>query len=106
RADRIAPYVEVARDAVLPTELPLFSDAQYAQPGFPFRPFDPTAPLNGVWGWSFQKPRKVLVPAAAVYYGQEDPLLVETSSGVAAHSARAMALNNALCELIESDAFF
>ncbi|MBI4815945.1 MAG: TOMM precursor leader peptide-binding protein [Deltaproteobacteria bacterium] len=104
--DIVAPYSQLGSTAILPTELPLFSDAQYDRPGFPYVRFDPNQPMRWISGFSFRSGRNKLVPAAAVYYGEDDPLLTETSSGVAAHSARSAALVGALAELIERDSFF
>jgi ribosomal protein S12 methylthiotransferase accessory factor len=42
--DIVAPYQDVSGQALLPTDLPLFSEAQYRQPDFPFRRFCPEEP--------------------------------------------------------------
>lgn len=101
----VAPYEAVADRALRPTDLPLFSPAQYAEPDFPFRPFDPAEPLGWVPGYDLSRDRPVLVPRTAARYGVDDRLLGETSSGVAAHSARGAALLNGALELVERDAF-
>jgi ribosomal protein S12 methylthiotransferase accessory factor len=104
-ADITASYAAVAADALLPTTLPLFSPAQYQAPNFPFQPFDPQRPLNWTRGRNFTQGKPILVPTAAAWYGKDDELLAETSSGVAAHSSRGLALLNGALELIERDAF-
>jgi ribosomal protein S12 methylthiotransferase accessory factor len=101
----VAPYECVADEAILPTELPLYSDAQYAIDGFPYRPFRRDESLRWTWGFSVLQKRSILVPSAAAYFGEDDTLLDETSSGIAAHTSRARALENAVLELIERDAF-
>jgi ribosomal protein S12 methylthiotransferase accessory factor len=100
-----APYSSVAAQAILPTELPLYSRAQYCAPGFPFQPFDPERMIEWSWGYNLTQGKPVLVPTTAVWYGRTDDLLDETSSGVAAHSSRGRALLNGALELIERDAF-
>lgn len=100
-----ASYESLAGDALLPSDLPLFSAAQYATDGFPFQPFSPEQPLRWCWGYNLTRARRVLVPVSAAYYGYDDALLGECSSGVAAHSSRGHALLNGLYELVERDAF-
>src|SRR5262249_53577196 len=85
--------------------LPLFSDSQYRRPGFRFRPFDASHPLRWVRGFSLTHGAPRLVPVAAAHYGEADELVEETSSGMAAHTARRPALLSALCALVERDAF-
>jgi ribosomal protein S12 methylthiotransferase accessory factor len=101
----VASYDSLATVALDPTTLPLFSAAQYLHPGCAYRPFDPAAQSSWVWGFSFTHQRPRLVPSAAVYYADDSDLLDETSSGVAAHSVRALALINGAFELVERDAF-
>lgn len=101
----IGPYSALAPKAILPTELPLFSDAQYRQEGFPYQPFDPDMTLHWNYGYNLTSDRQVLVPTSAAWYGYHDNLLGECSSGVAAHSSRGHALLNAVLELVERDAF-
>jgi ribosomal protein S12 methylthiotransferase accessory factor len=105
RIDVLAPYRDLADSALLPTSLPLFSDAQYKIPGFAFQPFDPDREYAWAWAYNFTRERPVLVPCSAVWYGHHDSLLVECSSGVAAHSSRGRALLGGILELIERDAF-
>jgi ribosomal protein S12 methylthiotransferase accessory factor len=91
--------------ALLPTDLPLFSAHEYAQPGFPFEPFDPQRRIRWNWGYNITERRAVLVPTSAAWYGYDDSLLGECSSGIAAHTSRACALANGVLELVERDAF-
>ena len=98
-------YASIASDAILPTELPLFSGTEYARPGFPFQRFDPERIVRWNWGYNLTEKRPVLVPTSAVWYGYDDSLLGESSNGVAAHSSRGHALLNGVLELVERDAF-
>lgn len=100
-----ASYASVISDALLPTELPLFSDAQYVRPGFPFQPFDPERIVRWNWGYNLTQKRRVLIPTSAAWYGYNDSLLGDSSNGVAAHSNRSHALLNGVLELVERDAF-
>jgi ribosomal protein S12 methylthiotransferase accessory factor len=104
-AARFACFGEFRGAALCPTELPLFSNTQYAKPGFPFRPFSPAASYWWVAGWNVTCDQRVWIPLSAASYGYDDGLVAESSSGIAAHSCRASALVNACLELIERDAF-
>jgi ribosomal protein S12 methylthiotransferase accessory factor len=105
RVDVVAPFRDVAARALPPPSLPLFSNAQYDQPGFPFHPFDPQAPARWTEGWNDTRGVPVLVPTDAVWYGTDGSLLSETSSGVAAHSSPREAVVAGVLELVERDAF-
>jgi ribosomal protein S12 methylthiotransferase accessory factor len=105
RGEVSAPFDAVRADAVYPPDLPLFSDGQYARPGFRFSRFDPARPLRWLWGHGITAGRPRLVPSAAVHYSDDETLLEETSSGMAAHGARSRALLGAVLELVERDAF-
>jgi ribosomal protein S12 methylthiotransferase accessory factor len=100
-----AAFRNLADQALDPNALPLFSERQYARPGFRFRPFHPDEPLWWSRGVNLTQNQAVLVPSSAVYYGYDDHLLGECSSGVAAHTSRGHALLNAVLELVERDAF-
>ncbi len=105
-AEVSAPYSQVADVAMLPTSLPLFSEAQYAQPAFPFQKFNRDQPLSWVWGYSFTEDAPRLVPKSVATYGPTDDKLVsECSSGVAARSSLAEAALRGLFEMVERDAF-
>jgi bacteriocin biosynthesis cyclodehydratase domain-containing protein len=105
RSDVHASYASLAERATCPADLVLFSAAQYAQADFPFEPFDPESNVHWSTAYNVTQKRNTLVPATAAWYGRDDALLGETSSGVAAHSGRADALYNGALELIERDAF-
>ena len=106
RPDRTAPFRVVEHEAVCPTELPLYSPRQYAEAGFPYRPFDPDEPLEWSLGFDLVRGRPRLVPLCCVQYGAERGRLADNcSSGMAAHSSRSEALARATLELVERDAF-
>ena len=100
-----AALEELPGPALDPVALPLFSERQYARPGFRFRPFRSDEPLWWSRGFNLTQGHEQFVPSSAVYYGYDDHLLGECSSGVAAHSSRGHALLNAVLELVERDAF-
>ena len=62
--------------ALNPIKVGVHSKEQYAQPGFPFKPFNPDRSIDWVWGYSFLKERPILVPELLAYYslgcGQRD----------------------------------
>lgn len=101
----VTSYRRIAAEALLPTDLPLFSDDQYARPGFPFLRFHADRDLRWTWGFNVTRGRRVLVPASAAWYGYHDWLLADSSNGVAAHGSRRSALVNGVLELVERDAF-
>lgn len=101
-----AAYEALGERALLPSDLPLHSERQSRQPGFPYAVFRPDLPLTWVWGYSLSRATPVLVPeetASALL--QRPRLFAETSSGVAAHVSRPRALLSAALELVERDAF-
>ena len=62
--------------ALNPVKVGVHAKEQYAQPDFPFKPFDPDRSINWVWGYSFLQERPILVPELLAYYslgcGQRD----------------------------------
>jgi ribosomal protein S12 methylthiotransferase accessory factor len=98
-------YANVRANAIDPRELPLFSQAQYERPGFPFAPFAPEQIVRWSWGYNLTRNRRQLIPTSAAWYGYDDSLLGESSNGVAAHSSRGRALLNGILEVVERDAF-
>ncbi|MEO8025228.1 MAG: YcaO-like family protein [Bryobacteraceae bacterium] len=97
---------EAGDGAISPGRFVLFSDAQYAQPQFPYRRFDPTERIAWVRGHSLCERREVLIPAVFVYLNHfEDRLAPPDSSGLAAGPDLESAILGGLYELIERDAF-
>ena len=93
-----------------PAACVLYSDSQYAAPGFPFRPYDPREPIGWVQGRRLPGGDAVWLPAASVYLGyfgesSADRFCIATSNGLAAGPNPEFACLNGLCELIERDAF-
>lgn len=108
---RVATYRDLGDEAIDPSLFALFSQQQYAQPGFPFRPFGPRTSLGWVRGRSLVKDRPTYVPAAYVFVPyRHDPraeavIRAPISTGVASGPTLASATYRALVEVIERDAF-
>ncbi|MEM9553516.1 MAG: YcaO-like family protein [Acidobacteriota bacterium] len=102
----------VGESAVDPVSLALFSDAQYAQPGFPFVRFSRRLPVLWARGRGMLDGRSVWVPASLVWVTfaggrptRAEPKVHATPyAGVAAGPDRAWAETAALLELVERDA--
>lgn len=101
----------VAAQAICPLDLGLYPDERYAEPGFPYPPFDPDLPLPWVWGHSFARDEPVLVPEDYAYYRTHHtnpaarPLAYEVSNGCAIGGCLEEAALHGLIELAERDAF-
>lgn len=100
--------------ALAPHELVLFSERQYARPGFPFAAPEPGTAIDWVraaeLGDAGTPIGEAWLPAVAVFlHGNNvlpgDTLFMSNSSGLAAGPDAAAATRSALCELIERDAF-
>jgi thiazole/oxazole-forming peptide maturase SagD family component len=105
---RTAPIGDV-HDAVPPQDILAYTKAQYTRADFPFRPFD--AAVSYLWkqGTDVLTGETRSVLADFVYFGafldRPRPYTSATSSGAAAHTSKAKALEGAVLELIERDAF-
>ncbi len=96
--------------AVAPTEIAAYLPSQYAAPHFPYKPFDPHAEYQWKIGEDLLTGSQVAVLADFVYYaprqdGAAAPYTSCNTSGVAAYPTREGALERAVLELIERDAF-
>jgi ribosomal protein S12 methylthiotransferase accessory factor len=100
--------------AIAPTEFVRYHPAQYADPDFPYQPFDHKASYLWTRGVDLVERRKVHVLADLVYmrsglekHGHAPSALVTqmTSSGCAAGTSIDDAIYRGLLELIERDAF-
>ena len=103
-----AAFSALDRSAVDPERLNYFRPAAYGTPGFPLRRFSPDEVLPWCRGWSLSEGREALLPAEIVYFSYEGLANHHwhcTTSGVASHRSRELALVSALCELVERDAF-
>jgi ribosomal protein S12 methylthiotransferase accessory factor len=109
RALSHASFASLGADAFDPAKLVLYSDEQYARPGFRYRPYDPKAPTYWVGGSWLDSGEAVWVPAVATFMhfptGPAEQFVPVTSNGLAAGSTLGDAQRQALYELIERDAF-
>jgi ribosomal protein S12 methylthiotransferase accessory factor len=111
-ADRLVlTAAERLPGAVDPCRFALFSDAQYGEPRFPFRPFRPETLVSWVDGFALPGGEEVYLPAQLVYMpwrgwsDAEEPIGHATSSGLACGATLEEAVLTGLLELIERDAF-
>ena len=107
---RRACWNDIKTGAVAPSECVLYSARQYGQKGFPYPAWNPEVEIDWFSARELPENREVLAPAALIYlnYQSERPeelLCQPTSNGLAAGSNLAMAIRNALYELIERDGF-
>ena len=106
----VATAAELGEAAVAPERFGLFSARQYAQPGFPFRPFARDTPVPWVAGWSLPDRREAWLPAELVFLADTrtdggQRIGYATSSGLACAKTLDAALVRGLCEVLERDAF-
>jgi ribosomal protein S12 methylthiotransferase accessory factor len=85
----------------------VYSADQYAQPDFPFKPFDPDLPMDWVWGYSFMQDAPILIPEQLAYYstGQGDSFVMEGSNGCALGGSLEEAIFYGMMEVVERDSF-
>ena len=106
-----ASFAEVRDTAVDPRTLGLYPPEHYAQPSFPFQPFDADRACQWVWGYSLARRQPTLVPQAYAYYAAhrthpDDPMFAfEVSNGCALGSCLEEAILYGLLEVVERDAF-
>ncbi|EXG80501.1 YcaO-like family protein [Cryptosporangium arvum] len=95
-------------NALDPETFALYSDRQYATPGFPFVPFGRDTEAEWVEGRDLRDHSPVLVPATSVYLDYRPPgrrpLHALSYAGIAAGTDREHAERFALEELFERDA--
>lgn len=103
--------IEAGRRAVDPRSLMLYSEAQHADPGFPFVAFTPDLEVQWAPGVSLRDGSSVLVPASLVWVNyflppldDEPPTNFAVFAGIAAGVSHRAAVTSALEELIERDA--
>ena len=98
-------------NAVDPARFALFSDAQYAEPRFPFRPFRRETVVSWVEGFALPCGEAAFLPAQLVYMPwrrrarREARIGHATSSGLACGATLEEAVLTGLFELVERDAF-
>src|SRR5581483_8593241 len=104
----VATARELGSQAVDPTRFALFSDSQYATPGFPYVRFDRDMRISWVAGVSLPDRAPAWLPAQLVHlagHENEPRICRTTSSGLACHATEEEATLRALLELLERDAF-
>jgi ribosomal protein S12 methylthiotransferase accessory factor len=104
-----APYCEVMAEAFDPRWLCLYSERQYQNHEFPYRPFDVARPMLWTPGHWLDTEEPVLLPAAATYLSRalenEEALCRMTSNGLAASVSSRDAASRAALELYERGEF-
>jgi len=100
-------YRNLAKCAMNPAEVGLYSPEQYASEDFPFEPFDADASMAWVWGYSFKRERPILVPECLVYSHPSigGKLADEGSNGCALGGSLEEAILHGIFEVVERDAF-
>jgi ribosomal protein S12 methylthiotransferase accessory factor len=104
--------VQAGERAVEPASLALYSDEQYASPGFPFVRLSADLPVRWAEGRDLATGERILVPASLVWvtYFRAGPTTAEPftnyviHAGIAAGTTRADAERRAIEELFERDA--
>jgi ribosomal protein S12 methylthiotransferase accessory factor len=109
---RLATAAQLGARAVAPGRFTLFSAGQYAEPGFPFRPFTGSTPVLWVEGFAVPNGEPVLLPLQLVrlVWGGlaalgEEPIAYATSNGAACACTVDEAVLRGLLEVVERDAF-
>ncbi|WP_078427656.1 TOMM precursor leader peptide-binding protein [Alkalihalobacterium alkalinitrilicum] len=100
-------YRHLENKALNPTSVGVHEKDQYEKPHFPFKPFNPDAPMNWVWGYSFLQERPILIPELLAYYslGCGEGFIYETSNGCALGGTLEEAIFHAIMEVVERDSF-
>ena len=106
----VAPYRDVAADALDPGAWDLFDTRTREEPRFPFRLPGPDDPQTWVWGFSLTRSRPVLVPASRVFVPARARTAADASdhaivSGFATGSTWEEAALAGTLEVIERDGF-
>lgn len=100
-------YLMLADQALDPVKVGVHKKEQYAQPDFPFEPFDPERPIDWVWGYSFLQERPLLVPQLLAYYSLNygGGFVQEGSNGCALGGSLEEAIFYGILEVVERDSF-
>ena len=102
----VAPFDSLGQDAISPHACGLYSPRQYATPGFGLQPFSERTPIEWLatsdleTGVGRLLPVEFLYPRASL---TRPRIVMESSSGTAAHTSPEAATLAALCEVIERD---
>lgn len=105
---RLSAWNDLEGPALDPHEVALFSEEQYGDPDFPFRPFTRQTPVRWVEGYDLRRECPAWVPAQACFLNSrvefgEERVIYSTSNGLAAGPTRAEATASGLLELVERD---
>lgn len=104
-------FKQIGSICVNPEEFALFSEQQYKEKGFPYKPFNKNSRVGWVEGFSLPECESVYLPAQLVYLSsslkilREQPIGYTTNSRLACGPTLEEAILSALLELIERDAF-
>jgi ribosomal protein S12 methylthiotransferase accessory factor len=98
-----APWDAVAARALDPAHCVHFDASQYADPSFPFRPFDRAAAHDWVAAHEAATGAPVLVHADLACMSSTSTLARTSSVGMAVHTEPALAAESAALELVERD---
>lgn len=94
--------------AVHPSRFALFTERQLRSPGFRYVRFDLDTELAWIEGIALPDGEPAWLPAQLVHlagHEHEPQIARATSSGLACHTSRSVAVESALLELLERDAF-
>lgn len=106
----LSAFESAAFPCIQPEAFSLFSRQQYAEPGFPYRPFLRKTRVRWTPAFDLCSRTTQYVPAAMVFlpYDQkatgETAIIPQISSGVACHSDPWIAACSAISEVVERDA--
>jgi ribosomal protein S12 methylthiotransferase accessory factor len=100
-------YRNLAEQALNPVQVGVYTQEQYKQPDFPFKPFEPDQPIDWVWGYSFLQERPILVPELLAYYSVSygEGFVNEASNGCALGGSLEEAILYGILEVVERDSF-
>ncbi|OBZ16969.1 TOMM precursor leader peptide-binding protein [Bacillus sp. FJAT-26390] len=100
-------YRHLKDQALNPVRVGVHEKGMYDSADFPFRPFDPSRPIDWVWGYSFLQERPILVPELLAYYssGCGQGFVYETSNGCALGGSLEEAIFYGIMEVVERDSF-
>jgi ribosomal protein S12 methylthiotransferase accessory factor len=100
-------YRHLEHNSLNPTSVGVHESEQYEMPHFPFKKFNPDAPMDWVWGYSFLQERPILIPKLLAYYSLSsgEGFVYETSNGCALGGSLEEAIFHGIMEVVERDSF-
>ena len=106
----LAAPAEATFRCIKPGGFALYSAAQYAEPGFPFVPFEAGTPVRWASVIDLESGQQIFLPAAFVWHpfnyirsGGDLPIVPATTSGLACRETLAAAALAGLCEIVARD---